>query len=199
MRKQWITTFTLLSVVLASSGLAVAGGHGHAGGQKFMKFFDTNQDGTVTQEEFSIAAASRFTKMDSDKNGVVSADEFRSYVRTRRSEHRQQRYQDMDANKDGQISKDEFLLSKRQRAEGKFARMDKNGDGLVSAEEHASCRFNKRGHFGGRRIFQRLDANNDGSVTKAEGTSAWSNWFKRLDSNDDQVVTTEEVGQARAR
>lgn len=199
MRKQLITALTLLGVGLVGSAPVLAGGYGRDGGQKFMQFFDTNQDGTVTLEEFTDAAANRFAKMDSDKNGSVSADEFRAYVQGRRGEHRQQRYVEMDTNKDGQISKDEFLASKRRHAEHQFDRMDTNGDGLLSAGEFASRPAGGHRGFGGRRIFQRLDTNGDGVITKAEGMAAWGNWFDHLDTNHDQVVTTEEVQQARIR
>ena len=56
----------------------------------------------------------------------------------------------MDTDGDGSISKDEFMA----HAEKKFAKKDKNGDGILSAEEmkkgcgckHGKCKYRKGKH-----------------------------------------------------
>ena len=68
-------------LVICSVGLALGiSGTAMAEPQqgKFMKFFDANQDGTVTMEEFETSARARFERMDADKNGKVSLEEWQS-------------------------------------------------------------------------------------------------------------------------
>ena len=184
-----------LGLTLSAFANADSGGPMH-GKNKFMSFFDTNQDGSVTLEEFKDASANRFKRMDTNGDGKISADEFESYVSERRAEHKKMRYAAMDTNKDGNVSKEEYLQARRAHAEHKFMRMDKNGDGVLSPDEFASCKGKMKGHYKSR-IFSRLDANQDGVVSQEESLNGWTGWFKRLDANGDNVVTTDEIAQAR--
>lgn len=187
------------SVIVVCLGFVItssyAGGKHH---NKFMAFFDTNQDGNVTLDEFNQAAELRFKSMDTDSNGTVNATEFKHYVQSRREQRKEQHYLKVDLNKDGQISKDEFMTAKQNHAESKFKKMDKNNDGLISSDEFKRCN-NKRGFkkHHGKNIFMKLDTDGDGSVTKAESHTAWTTWFKRMDTNADNVVTIEEIKTAR--
>lgn len=190
MHKTVITT--LLIAGLASSNLAFAdrGGPG-----KFMRFFDTNQDGTVTLDEFESASQARFERMDTNKDGQVTSGEFQSYVEARRNEKQADRLKKMDTDNDGQVSKEEYVAYKSERASNKFTRMDKNQDGVLSADELKACR--KHGHHSGQRIFGKLDNDSDGNVSREESHAAWSAWFARIDTNGDRVVTSEEVSAYR--
>jgi len=189
------TAFTAM-LLLSVSGSALAG----MGGSKFHRFFDTNEDGVVAMGEFDGAAAERFARMDADKDGKLSQDEFRAYVKQRRGQRQQRKMAKMDTNKDGNISRDEFIGFKTMRAEKKFSRMDKDSNGVVTADEFKQCKSKHKGkkgkRFGGR-MFNRLDANNDGTVTRDESYQAWSAWFNRIDANQDKTVTKDEVMQHR--
>jgi len=193
------TLITILLIAgLASSNLALAdrGGPG-----KFMRFFDTNEDGSVTREEFEAASKARFARMDANSDAQVTTDEFQAYIETRRGEKKAAKLKQVDTNNDGQVSKDEFVAYKSARAEQKFARMDTNQDDVLSAEEFKNCRKHdkggKQGKRSGQRLFASLDANDDGQVTQEESLAAWSRWFARIDSNGDNVVTSEEVSAYR--
>lgn len=70
----------ILTSVLILSGLAVAPasadsmGHGHKRQQGMQQRFseaDKNGDGTITKEEFLIAAEARFSRMDQDGDGKI--------------------------------------------------------------------------------------------------------------------------------
>lgn len=187
MKKQTLTGVTLIAMAI-SSATAMAD-EGRANG-RFMKYFDTNADGSVDMAEFKIAAAERFKKMDADNDGIVSKDEFRSHMRARKDERKEKSFARMDTNGNGSIERDEFLAHKKARAERKFTRMDKDANGSVSKEEYASCKKRKYDKKG---MLKRIDTNGDGQVTRDESLSAWTKWFKYIDANNDQVVTADEV------
>ena len=54
------------------------------------------------------------------------------------------RMKNMDTNNDGAVSKDEFMA----HAEKKFAMKDKDGDGVISAEEMSAMKKHKEGKCG---------------------------------------------------
>lgn len=181
------TLIASVFVSLAMNGALVMAGDGQG---RFMRHFDTNNDGRVHLEEFNAAAADRFKRMDADANGVIDKDEFRAYVRARKDERRQRKFARIDSDANGVVERSEFLAYKQAKAERKFTRMDKNADGIISKEEYASCK--KRKHHK-KRMFKRMDKDGDGKITQDESMTVWSNWFKRIDANHDQVVTTDEV------
>ncbi len=186
-----LALLTLLCLGTASPA-TFAGNHGKG---KFMNFFDANNDGTVTLDEFNESAKQRFTRIDSDGNASLTKEEFRAYIKSRRAERKQRRFAKIDTDNDGQLSKDEFIAFKMKKAERKFTRMDSDGDGVISAEEHVACKGGKHGKRKrrGGKIFQHMDANDDGNISQEESYAAWLNWFKRIDTNADNVVTAEEI------
>lgn len=74
-----LVTLFAASALLMSPALAV--GHGNHGGSsgkgdRFSKA-DSNGDGVISRDEFLALAAERFSKMDADGNGTLSKDEMR--------------------------------------------------------------------------------------------------------------------------
>jgi len=68
------------------------GGHrgGHGGGM-MARMADTNNDGAVSQAEFTAAAAQRFDRIDANKDGQITAEERqagRTAMHERWREHR---------------------------------------------------------------------------------------------------------------
>ncbi len=114
--------FAVLAAVTALSGAALA----HGGGRMFAHL-DTNNYGKVTLAEAEAGAQARFTKLDKNKDGVISADEL--------------------------------------------------GDGP-------------------RRMMKHADANGDGKITLAELQAQTQTWFSRLDKNNDKVITKDELAAA---
>ena len=57
----------------------------HGIGHEMIQNVDTNDDGSLSQDEINAAIDARFTKYDADKNGSISLQEFESLVRERRS------------------------------------------------------------------------------------------------------------------
>ena len=190
MKKSVFTGFIISGMLCSTLALAHANGGG-----KFMQFFDTNHDGIVTLDEFEAASKSRFDIMDADHNGVITEQEFRTYIKQRRADKMQAKLNAMDTNGDGQVSKAEYVAYQTQKAETRFAQMDKNNDGLLSSGELQTRHH--RGHHNGKRLFNRLDKNGDGVISRDESHTAWSAWFARIDTNGDKVVTSDEVNAFR--
>jgi Ca2+-binding EF-hand superfamily protein len=63
-------------------------GHGwnHRGGPRMGMMADTNQDGTITQAEFSANAMARFDKLDANKDGTVTKEERQTARKAMRDE-----------------------------------------------------------------------------------------------------------------
>lgn len=190
MKKSVFTTIIVASLLGSHAVLADMGGQG-----KFMRFFDTNNDGIVTLDEFNESAGARFARMDANNDDKLTKEEFRGYIKQRKSENRAKMLERMDTNKDSAVTEDEYVAYKSEKAKLKFVHMDKNVDGALSAEEMQD--HGKHKHGKGKRIFKRMDKDGDGQVTRDESYAAWSAWFARVDANGDMVVTTDEVNAYR--
>ncbi len=102
----------------------------------------------------------------------------------------------MDSNGDGVISLNEWLTGRALL----FQRLDANGDGVVSREEVAAMASARRaggGRASPERLFQRIDANSDGVVDRGEFDAAGRTMFGRLDRNGDGVLSAEELPHGR--
>jgi len=106
----------------------------------------------------------------------------------------------LDTDNSGTVSRAEMLA----RAEARFAKRDKDGDGQLSAAEltRKHMRGHRRHHRGHGDMFKRFDANSDGVLTRDEmqqqaATRALKR-FDRFDANKDGRVEQTEVAQLRA-
>jgi hypothetical protein len=131
-----------LGLALAASPLARAGETSGAGGDHGAagwKTLDTSGDGKLSRDEHAAGARRMFETMDGDRDSKVTAAE-------------------MDAAR-------EKITGKKAASEGELTAADKikvvdaNGDGVLTAEEHAQ---------GSRRMFDEMDADRDGTLTRAE-------------------------------
>src|SRR5882724_10503195 len=103
MRRSLLTALTILSVSLALAACehtGGGGGHRHHGGPGGMggpeargpseglqlKRFDLDGDGRVTRDELTRALHAEFSKYDTDKDGVLNANETRVLNDARRAE-----------------------------------------------------------------------------------------------------------------
>jgi len=105
--------------------------------------------------------------------------------------------QGADADNDGVITRDEFVAPPLAM----FDRMDSDDDGRLTAQERAEPGM--RGGPGGRgmRHFGRggadLDANRDGTISRAEFDAGGTEMFAHLDTNRDGQLT--EADRLRGR
>lgn len=160
----------------------------------FLKLFDGNGDGQVTEEEFNNAMQQRYQQMDADQDGNVSVDEFKRYSDERHKNWQQRRHGRMDQDKDGAVSKKEFIDRAIKRAEKRFARLDKNGDGMLSQDENIQHRAMKK-----KRLMKHMDANQDGLVSPEEHKAMTQRWFGKMDADNDKVIKGDELRRTKHR
>jgi Ca2+-binding EF-hand superfamily protein len=125
------------------------------------RHMDKNGDGFVTADESQ--SPERFQRLvqkadNSPKDGKISKDEFMKL----RAKGGQRREHDADkAAQDTSSSNDAGQGSGRQNPEARFQRMDKNSDGVLTADEARDPdRF--------KQLQTRADTNKDGKISKEE-------------------------------
>ncbi len=98
---------------------------------------DANQDGKLTEDELKTWQAAQVASIDADKDGKLSADEISGFamaqVRSRIAEHASTMVARLDTDGDGLLSSAELLA--RPLAMPDFSRLDRNGDGSVTEDE----------------------------------------------------------------
>ena len=185
----------------AANADAEGGRHGGGRGAHMLFMSDANNDGAVTRQEFDAGRSAMFARLDANNDGNVTREEGRAAMQAMRAERREQRgdqrMHERDANNDGSLSRDEFLAGPSER----FAQLDTNHDGQLSAEErpqrgeHRGWRGHGRGgHPGGG--LRGADANNDGAISRAEFDAGGLALFQRLDGDSDGQVTRTEAEAA---
>ena len=113
------------------------------------KAMDTNGDGKVTREEHAAGARSMFQKMDANRDGKVTASEM---------EAAQRAIAGSDAAPDSLSAAD------------KIKAVDQDGDGVLTAAEHANA---------SRTMFDKMDANRDGVLTPEEMAAGHAAMLKK--------------------
>jgi Ca2+-binding EF-hand superfamily protein len=83
---------------------------------------DTNNDGSITRDDWNSA----FAKHDSNNDGKLTREE----MMAGHGQMTQDRFKGLDVNADGRVSRDEWRGDKTG-----FSKMDKNSDGWLSSDE----------------------------------------------------------------
>ncbi|MHC4731710.1 MAG: EF-hand domain-containing protein [Planctomycetota bacterium] len=128
--------------------------------------FDVNGDGFITRGELTPKGprGGRRAKMYDARSGKDSAAFLAKF----------------DKNRDGKVSKEECPHERR------FAEIDADGDGTLSETEIKDA-MDKRQREEAYDLFERLDLNRDGKITREEFTGPAAA-FERLDRNNDGVI-----------
>ena len=110
---------------------------------------DTNKDGKVSAEEHATASKKMFDMMDANRDGKVTAAEMTAAHR---------RVTDKKAKKSDMSAADKIKV------------IDTDGDGILTAEEHAA---------GSRAMFEKMDTDKDGFLTKDEIAAGHAQMMKK--------------------
>lgn len=205
-----LALLTFAATTLATAAFAEGSSGGHRGGPGgFLKSADLNKDGIIDQTEFQTTRDKWFADLDANKDGFVTADELKAFgdkmhaewakkhgdqaagqpdagkPQGKHGDFSQHILERVDTDKDGKISKAEF------DAEGSklFARLDDNGDGKIASDEMPQRHWARFGEH----MFDRIDADHDGKVTKAEFQAAGDKMFQRMDKNGDGIIEKDEM------
>jgi hypothetical protein len=110
-------------------------------------------DDVVSRAGYDAANAERFERLDANGDGVLTRDELRQARGARRDEFRNQVAEHMaeiDTDGDGAWSLPELQSARQRATQEQFTRMDRDGNGLITADEQPSA-GGRRGP--GRRAF----------------------------------------------
>lgn len=115
-----------------------------------------------------------FGMLDRDGSGEITQSELAAIG--------QSRFEAADANADGVLDRSELTAAAEKRNEARvdrmLSRLDKDGDGAISAAEMAERRDTGR-------MFARLDTDGSGGVSKAEFAQAQSKMRQRRGARQD--------------
>lgn len=114
--------------------------------------FDANGDGKVTLEEIQAKRAADAKALDANGDGVISEEELVDFelakAKTRIEARVKARFAAQDSNGDGVLSAAELM--ERPLPTRMFQRLDRDGDGAVSAEEMQAARKMMQRRMGDR-------------------------------------------------
>ncbi|WP_305909564.1 EF-hand domain-containing protein [Methylomarinum sp. Ch1-1] len=124
---------------------------------------DGNEDGDVSIDELKRYSIERLknwrqkkhVKMDFDRDGVVSKQEFIDHA----AKQAERRFNGLDKNQDGRLDQEEYGQAHLADKERLLESIDNNRDGAVDAEEHAEL-------IG--RWFEKLDSDGDKVISSDE-------------------------------
>ena len=112
---------------------------------------DLNGDGNISKSEIDAKKAAKFTEADQTGDGVLTFEEFEAHAlaeKARREAQRRERmFARLDSDGDGVVSEAEFGEARGGRLEKHFDRIDTNGDGMISEAEREAAheKMKKRG------------------------------------------------------
>lgn len=167
--------------------LAVVGGLALAAGawahdDKF-KTMDSNGDGKVSAAEHAAGAKAMFEKMDANHDGSVTAAEMdagHAMMKDRDDDmHGMKAGEKAKAGKDMDHDMDHGM---EMSSADKIAKMDSNGDGMLSAAEHEA---------GAAAMFKEMDGNGDGSLSRSEMNAGHRMMKKPMDAKPVKATAPE--------
>lgn len=113
---------------------------------------DADADGKITAEEMQAHAGLRFDAADTDKDGLLDAAEMQAQMLARATARMQERsarmIERMDRDGDGKLSAEEMRAGPRKgdRFERMLSRLDKDADGALSRAEYEAAREMRGAH-----------------------------------------------------
>lgn len=142
--------------------------------------------GDMTRAQAQAKAEKMFDKMDANHDGILNQAD--------REARMAQRFDKIDTNHDGSISREEFMAAhQRHHRMGHGAMQGKDADGGKSKAMRMGMRHGKHhGRMGAMMIMRMADPNHTGSVTRSAFVDAALKMFDKADANRDGTVTPAE-------
>ena len=148
-----------LGLALVAIPGASAGDAGKHAGKDMFKTMDADGDGKVTRAEHAAAAKSKFAEIDADQDGaIVAAEMVAAHSKAEASDTARTGTAATPGAADKTAAMDKTAKAEMSSEEW-IKKHDSNGDGKLSANEHALASDEK---------FKKLDTNNDGTLSEEE-------------------------------
>ena len=123
----------------------------------------------------ALAAPKGAAALDANGDGKVTLAEFQAGRGGQMMER-------LDANKDGKLSRDEFSAMRKAKAKAK-----------AKTKTEASAPATAKAGKGADRMWSRVDADNDGFLSRGEMDGLMAHRFKRMDADNDGALTMTEL------
>lgn len=189
---------------------------------KALRVADTNGDGQVSFEELSKVrpqmTQERFAKLDRNGDGFLSKADRAEATKPKDSAKSKDADKPVDKEKvavaveavraadkdlDGKVTFEELSAAKPQVTKERYAKMDRNKDGVLSMADAAAAHSgDKKGQDARQQAVKKLaeaDANKDGRTTYEEVVAAKPGFpraaFDRLDANKDGALAGDEMAK----
>lgn len=141
----WMTTGAIaVGLMITAAAPAAAGHHGERPKVEFSQI-DANNDGQITEEEFTTFRTAkrdeRFSAGDTNSDGLLSEDEIKEMGGRRAARRASRMIERFDANDDGMLSMDEMPTGEGRgnrdgaSREGFMDRFDEDESGTISEAE----------------------------------------------------------------
>lgn len=185
MKRSTLAFASMAVIALAMPLAAQAGpGKGHRGHGAHLMQMDTNADGNITRAEAEASIAARFAEIDANSDGFVTQDEMKTHHEAKRAEMKAKweakKAEGEAAGKparEGRMKRDkdpakaaEWQAKRAEKSAERWAAMDSDGDGRLSLAEFTAEHI---------KFFDKMDADNNGTITKAEIDAAKSTMKER--------------------
>lgn len=148
---------------------------------------DTNQDGEVSLAEFTSQREQHFLTMDANGDDIITKEERKLGRQALHAKKADEHFAKTDTNNDNFISRSEFDAARADRAPGEHKMRKHKMKKHKMKKHHAKMSGDKKGHA--KRMRQDTDANGDGTIDRAEYDASTQAMFNRIDSNKDGVLT----------
>lgn len=133
--------------------------------------YDTNRDGTITQDEVQAGRALEFMGIDTDASGYLGVEEVQAWLEQQQSKQ----FDQLDIDHNGLLSPEEFVDARTGRAlriaKKTFKFTDTNTDGALSLSEYNVL---KPVNLDLIRLFSVLDLDDDDQISQGEYLQAVS-------------------------
>jgi hypothetical protein len=155
MKTRSILTAALLAASAITTG-AVAASHAR---DTFIKEQDQNGDAVVSKDEFAATRHAQFVRMDTDKNGALSHDEYVGDYKARLEKQ-------IAVSTQTSEKKDEERVRQLRQADVRFGVLDTDKSAAITSAEY---------DYSGWRMFTTHDSNKDGVISAADPVKETAN------------------------